>query len=542
MIDDVISKATAAAAQARTFSDNALKSVNKIVAGSDIDAQQFAAHGLAWVATYAAALEQMAGWGERLQSAGKLGELEKLILQSAMGEYLNQMAGGIAISQVETVRPSDMGMNDNDINVIADGAADEFRKNGNSAEVRMQIARLLDLDTVNFGNDGLNDETLEMVSEEFRRYAREEIAPNANDWHHKDVLIPIAVIEQMAELGVFGLTIDEEFGGLSMGKTAMCVVTEELSRGYLGVGSLGTRSEIAAELISLGGTIEQKQKYLPKIASGEILPTAVFTEPNTGSDLASLKTRAEKTENGWRITGGKTWITHAGRSDLMTLLARTDPNEPGYKGLSMFLVEKQRGNETEPFPDSAINGSEIEVLGYRGMKEYELAFDGLEVPDSALLGGAPGNGFKQLMATFEAARIQTAARGVGVAANALELGLRYAHERTQFGKAIVNFPRVAGKLAWMAVETQIARQITHFAAREKDLGHRSDIVAGQAKLLAARVAWANADNALQIHGGNGYAVEYPISRVLVDSRILNIFEGAAEIQAHVIARGLLKNA
>ncbi|MDH5490186.1 MAG: acyl-CoA/acyl-ACP dehydrogenase, partial [Rhodospirillaceae bacterium] len=517
MIDDVISKATAAAAQARTFSDNALKSVNKIVVDSDIDTQQFAAHGLAWVATYAAALEQMAMWGERLQSTGKLGELEKLILQSAMGEYLNQMAGGIAISQVEIVRPTDMGMSDNDINAIADGAADEFRKNGNSADVRMQIARLLDLDTVNFGNDGLNDETLEMVSEEFRRYAAEEIAPNANDWHQKDILIPIAVIEQMAELGVFGLTIDEEFGGLNMGKTAMCVVTEELSRGYLGVGSLGTRSEIAAELISLGGTIEQKQKYLPKIASGEILPTAVFTEPNTGSDLASLKTRAEKTENGWRITGAKTWITHAARSDLMTLLARTDASEPGYKGLSMFLVEKPRGNETEPFPTTGISGSEIEVLGYRGMKEYELAFDGLEVPDSALLGGTPGNGFKQLMATFEAARIQTAARGVGVAANALELGLRYSHERTQFGKAIINFPRVAGKLAWMAVETQIARQLTHFAAREKDSGHRSDIVAGQAKLLAARVAWANADNALQIHGGNGYALEYPISRGLVDS-------------------------
>ena len=541
MIDDVVSKALEAAAQACTFSNNALKAVGKIVAGSDIDTKQFAAHGLAWVATYAAALEQMALWGERLQNSGKLGELEKLILQSAMGEYLNQMAGGIAISQVEVVRPADMGMGDNDVNVIADGAADEFRKNGNSADVRMQIARLLDLDTVNFGNDGLNDETLEMVSEEFRRYAAEKIAPNANDWHQKDVLIPIEVVEQMAELGVFGLTIDEQFGGLNMGKTAMCVVTEELSRGYLGVGSLGTRSEIAAELISLGGTVEQKQKYLPKIASGEILPTAVFTEPGTGSDLASLKTRAEKTENGWRITGAKTWITHAARSDLMTLLARTDPTEPGYKGLSMFLVEKPRGSETNPFPIDGISGSEIEVLGYRGMKEYELAFDGLEIPDDALLGGIPGNGFKQLMATFEAARIQTAARAVGVAANALELGLRYAHERTQFGKAIINFPRVAGKLAWMAVETQIARQLTHFAAREKDLGRRSDIVAGQAKLLAARVAWAGADNALQIHGGNGYAVEYPISRVLVDSRILNIFEGAAEIQAHVIARGLLKN-
>ncbi|MCK5444647.1 MAG: acyl-CoA dehydrogenase, partial [Rhodospirillaceae bacterium] len=230
----------------------------------------------------------------------------------------------------------------------------------------------------------------------------------------------------------------------------------------------------------------------------------------------------------------------ASRSDLMTLLARTDADEPGYKGLSMFLIEKPRGTDGDPFPLDGLSGSEIEVLGYRGMKEFELAFDGLEVPDDALLGPVQGQGFKQLMATFEAARIQTAARAVGVAANALDLGLRYAHERIQFGKALIAFPRVSGKLAWMATEIQIARQLTHFAAREKDHDRRSDIEAGMAKLLAARVAWACADNALQIHGGNGYALEYPVSRVLVDSRILNIFEGAAEIQAHVIARGLLK--
>ncbi|MCK5166240.1 MAG: acyl-CoA/acyl-ACP dehydrogenase [Rhodospirillaceae bacterium] len=540
IIENLIPKSVEAAGQARAVANGALESVRATLAGSSIDDEQFAAHGLAWVATYASALEQMAGWAERLESAGNFGELEKLILQSAFGEYLNQMAGGIAMSQVETVRPADMAIDDNIINNLNSGAAAEFQKSGNTSAVRMKIASLLDFNTSAFGNDGLNDETLEMVSEQFRRYATEEIAPNANGWHEKDILIPIEIIEQMSELGVFGLTIDEQYGGLDMGKTAMCVVTEELSRGYLGVGSLGTRSEIAAELISLGGTDAQKQKYLPRISTGEILPTAVFTEPNTGSDLASLKTKAEKTKNGWRISGAKTWITHAARSDLMTVLARTDPTDPGYKGLSMFLIEKPRGTDDEPFPISGLSGTEIKVLGYRGMKEYELAFDGMEIPDDALLGGVPGNGFKQLMATFEAARIQTAARAVGVAAGALELGLRYAHERSQFGKALINFPRVAGKLAWMAVEAQIARQLTHFAAREKDAGHRSDIVAGQAKLLAARVAWANADNALQIHGGNGYAVEYPISRVLVDSRILNIFEGAAEIQAHVIARGLLK--
>jgi (2S)-methylsuccinyl-CoA dehydrogenase len=193
----------------------------------------------------------------------------------------------------------------------------------------------------------------------------------------------------------------------------------------------------------------------------------------------------------------------------------------------------------DPFPASGMSGTEINVLGYRGMKEYEIAFDGFRVAGDALLGGKPGRGFKQLMETFEAARVQTAARAVGVAQNALELGLGYARERVQFGKPIYAFPRVFGKLAWMAVETMIARQLTWFAAREKDLGRRCDLEAGMAKLLAARVAWAAADNAVQIHGGNGYAEEFPVSRVLVDSRILNVFEGAAEIQAHVIAKRLL---
>ena len=324
-----------------------------------------------------------------------------------------------------------------------------------------------------------------------------------------------------------------------MSKLAMAVVSEELSRSYIGVGSLGTRSEIAAELIGLGGTEAQKRRYLPLIASGEILPTAVFTEPDTGSDLGSLKTRAVRVGDEYRITGSKTWITHASRSDLMTVLARTGAPGEGYRGLSMFLAEKSRGEEGRAFSTEGLSGGEIEVLGYRGMKEYVLSFDGFATPADALLGGAEGSGFKQLMATFESARVQTAARAVGVAQNALELALDYATDRRQFGRPLSDFPRVAAKLAWMVVETMIARQITYFAAREKDGGRRCDVQAGMAKLLAARVAWSNADNALQVHGGNGYALEYPISRVLCDARILNIFEGAAEIQAQVVARGLL---
>ena len=501
-----------------------------------VDRHQFAAHGYAWFSTYASALRGMVAWAERLQGEDRLGELELLFLQAAYGEYLSQMVGGIVMAQGEIVRPYDMGVGDDALHAFYTPAVSLLIKQGNTDAVRRRIAAIIS--DGHFGDNGL-DEDLGMIADQFRRWSEEKVVPFAHGWHMRDELIPLAIIEEMAELGVFGLTIPEEFGGLGMGKLAMCVVTEELSRAYIGVGSLGTRSEIAGELIKLGGTDDQKAHYLPKLAAGEILPTAVFTEPNTGSDLGSLRTRAVKTGNVYTITGNKTWITHAARTDMMTLLARTDPETTGYQGLSMFLAEKPRGTEDDPFPAPGMTGGEIEVLGYRGMKEYELGFDGFEVKAENLLGRAEGNGFKQLMSTFEGARIQTAARAVGVAQNALELGLQYAKDRIQFGQPIFNFPRVYGKLAWMAVETMIARQLTFDSARQKDLDQRCDIEAGFAKLLAARVAWSNADNSVQIHGGNGYALEYPISRVLCDARILNVFEGAAEIQAHVVARGLL---
>ncbi|UCH72975.1 MAG: acyl-CoA dehydrogenase family protein [Rhodospirillales bacterium] len=501
-----------------------------------LDREQFAVHAFAWAATYVEALRQMHGWAMRCRDGGSFGELEALLLQVAFGEYCAQLSGGLALSQVEMARPADMA--------IPDSAAESFRRattpivaNGNTAAARQRLAELIA--DGHFGDTALDDETLAMVRDQFRRFSDEQVAPHCHEWHKHDLLIPIEIIEQLSELGVFGLTVPDAYGGLDLGKAAMCVVTEELARGYIGVGSLGTRSEIAAELIRLGGTEAQKEKWLPRIASGEILPTAVFTEPGTGSDLGALKTRAVRDGGVYRIFGAKTWITHAARSDIMTLLVRTNPDATDHRGLSMFIAEKPRGTDGDPFPAPGMSGTEIRVLGYRGMKEYELGFDGFEVPAENLLGESEGEGFRQLMATFESARIQTAARAVGVAQNALELGLSYARDRIQFGRPIVQFPRVSGKLAWMAVETRIARQITLFAAREKDSDRRCDIEAGMAKLLAARVAWANADNALQIHGGNGYAEEYEISRVLCDARILNIFEGAAEIQAQVIARGLL---
>ncbi len=502
-----------------------------------LDQHQFATHGYAWAATYVAALQQMLGWAERLEDAGRLGELEQLMLQAAFGEYLAQIVGGIAMSQTEIVRPRDMGVTDRAIHAFYTPAVTMLINEGHTEAVRGRIAELIG--DGNFGDLGLDDESLVMVRDQFRRFVEEKVTPYAHGWHERDELIPMEIITEMAELGVFGLTIPEEFGGFGMSKMAMCVVTEELSRGYIGVGSLGTRSEIAAELIRLGGTDDQKAHYLPKLASAEILPTAVFTEPNTGSDLGSLRTRAVKDGDVYKITGNKTWITHAARTDLMTLLARTDPNSKDWKGLSMFLAEKPRGTDENPFPAKGMTGGEIEVLGYRGMKEYEIGFDEFEVKADNLLGRREGQGFKQLMATFESARIQTAARAVGVAQNAMELALKYGQERIQFGRPIYQFPRVGGKIAWMAVETMIARQLTYDSARQKDSDRRCDIEAGMAKLLAARVAWSNADNAVQVHGGNGYALEYPISRVLCDARILNVFEGAGEIQAQVVARGLL---
>ena len=540
LLPDLLPLCAEALAAAESFGAAAERAVARLVApGGKLDSEllereQFAAHGYAWLATYVAALREMLHWAERLQAAGQLGELERLMLQAAYGEYLSQLSGGIALRQVEVLRPGDLGLGEAEVAALATPAVRRLTGNGNA--LRMAIAS--HLAEGRFGEAGLADETLELIRDQFRKVA-EDHREAAHEWHLKDELIPLEVVEQLAGLGVFGLTVPEDFGGSGLGKLAMCVVTEELSRGYIGLGSLGTRSEIAAELIRLGGTKAQQEKWLPLIASGEILPTAVFTEPNTGSDLGSLRTRAVRNGDVYRVTGNKTWITHAARSDLMTLLARTDPGEAGYRGLSMFLAEKPLGTEADPFPAGGMTGGEIKVLGYRGMKEYELGFDGFQVKAENLLGGVEGQGFKQLMATFESARIQTAARAVGVAQSALELGLAYAQDRKQFGKAILEFPRVAGKLAWMAVETMVARQLTYFAAREKDSGRRCDIEAGMAKLLGARVAWANADNALQVHGGNGYAEEYKISRVLCDARILNIFEGAAEIQAQVIARGLL---
>jgi (2S)-methylsuccinyl-CoA dehydrogenase len=531
-VEDILTKATEIVRE--TVTDNGR------ISGALLEQNQTSAHGLAWLATYAQALRQMQLWAEKLQSDGKFGEVEQLLHQIAFGEYLWQIYGGIPMSQGEILRLQDIGLTQDDQRGLMSDDIMTLTASGNSQAARTRLVELMQEQAANItvGASGLDDE-LEMIREQFRRFAIEKVEPHAHDWHLNDDLIPMEIIDELAELGVFGLTIPEDLGGFGLSKASMAVVSEELSRGYIGVGSLGTRSEIAAELIICGGTDDQKAHWLPRIASGEILPTAVFTEPNTGSDLGSLRTRAVKDGDDYTVTGNKTWITHASRTHVMTLLARTDPETTNYKGLSMFLAEKTPGTDEAPFPTEGMSGGEIEVLGYRGMKEYELAFDGFKVKGENLLGGVEGQGFKQLMQTFESARIQTAARAVGVAQSALDIGMQYAIDRKQFGKSLIDFPRVSGKLAMMAVEIMVARQLTYFSAIEKDNDRRCDLEAGMAKLLGARIAWACADNALQIHGGNGFALEYKISRILCDARILNIFEGAAEIQAQVIARRLL---
>ncbi len=535
MSAEVLAQLDQAANNAAKYAEAARDAVKPLVSKGGkidriaLDREQHVVHGLAWVATYAETLREVRDWARALHEKGALGETERLLAKLLAAEYSAQLAGGVPMTQVEIIRPDHFGV-----------AAPAVALTITQTEKARLAALLRDAQgRATVENTNL-DADFEMIRDQFRKFADDKIMPYAHAWHCNDELIPLEILNEMGALGVFGLTIPEEYGGSGLGKTAMCVVSEELSRAWIGTGSLGTRSEIAAELILIGGTPEQKAEWLPKIASAEILPTAVFTEPNTGSDLGSLRTRAVNEGEHYVVTGNKTWITHAARADVMTLLVRTDPNTNGFNGLSMLLAPKQRGDDANPFPTPGMSGGEIEVIGYRGMKEYEIGFDGFKVPTGNLLGGVEGQGFKQLMATFESARIQTAARAVGVTQSALELGLKYAIDRKQFGQEIFEFPRVSNKLVMIAAELMAVRQLTYFSARRKDSGKRCDLEAGMAKLLAARVAWAAADNALQIHGGNGFAVEYPISRVLADARILNIFEGAGEIQAMVIARRLLE--
>ncbi len=467
-------------------------------------------------------------------------EFAATVADAFTAELCRALRSGLCLGPAESYGVAELDVTQGDVEATV-GAADVARwaDRHASGEHYLAVARAF---ADGAKGDDLDDDALRAIRASFGRFADERVAPIAERIHREDALVPLELVEAMADLGTFSVSVPEAYGGQGLGKLPMCILTEELSRGSLGVGSLATRSEIAADLILHGGTPAQRERWLPPIAAGRVLPTAVFTEPDHGSDLGHARTRARREQDGaWRLDGSKTWITHGARADLMTVLARTHETEDGPRGLSIFLAPKRRGTASAPFPDDGLDGTEIPVLGYRGMKEYELAFDGFRVPADGLLGGDEGlhAGFHQLMATFESARIQTAARAVGVARAALEASLAYANERRQFGRTLFDHARIARKIGRMVVLVEASRQLAWHAARVKDSGKRADLEAGMAKLFATRAAWECADAGVQIHGGQGYAEECVASRLLVDARVLSIFEGTSEIQATVIARRLL---
>ena len=373
-----------------------------------------------------------------------------------------------------------------------------------------------------------------------RDFVEREIVPIADELDNAEKEIPMPIIGKMAELGYFGLIFPDEYGGMGLDTVSMAIVTEELSRGWLSVGSVMTRMLITGTLIQANGTEDQKKKFLPKICSGEMLTAAAFTEPDVGSDTAAVKLRAEKQGGKYLLRGEKTWCTFANRAHVLTVLARTNPDvQPKHKGLSLLLVEKPQG---DGFVPPALTGGPIPTIGYKGMKSYSLGFDGYECPVENLLGGVEGRGFYQLMATYEYARIQTAARAVGTAQAAFEAALKYSQERTQFGKPISDFQVIRHKLAHAATEIEAARQLCYYASAMKDTGKRCDLEAGMAKAFAAEMAERVTSEMLQVFGGYGYSREYPAQRFWRDARVFRIFEGTSEIQYEVIAKRLLQGA
>ena len=458
---------------------------------------------------------------------------KQLLAQLVAAEYSAQLAGGVPMTQVETIRPADFGVAAPTVRFSGDAGGEDAPR-GHRSATRAGARR--------WRNTGL-DADLELIRDQFRKFADAEVVPHAHGWHMRDELIPIEILQHMGELGVFGLTIPEKYGGSGLGKTAMCVVSEELSRGYIGVGSLGTRSEIAAELILTGGTAEQKAHWLPKIASAEILPTAVFTEPNTGSDLASLKTRAVREGDDYVVTGNKTWITHAARADLMTLLVRTD-RQCKRSPRAFHAAGGKAARRWTPIrsPRPACRGGEIEVLGYRGMKEYEIGFDGFRVPadeparrrGGAGLQAADGDVRERAHPDCRARRRRRAMRaGAGACAT------RWSASNSV--RRFSTFPRVANKLAMMAAEIM---------ARAPDRLFRGAPQGLQANAATSKRGWPSCSprasrgprptTRCRSTAATALRSNTRSAACLCDARILNIFEGAGEIQAQVIGRRLLE--
>ncbi|MFL5427323.1 MAG: acyl-CoA dehydrogenase family protein [Myxococcales bacterium] len=384
---------------------------------------------------------------------------------------------------------------------------------------------------------GLSEEHV-AIRESVRDFANSEVVPIASELDNQAAEIPTAIIRKMAELGYFGLIFAEEYGGSGLDTLSMAIATEELSKAWLSVGSVMTRMIITASLVEANGTEEQKKRFMPGLCTGEILPAAAFTEPDAGSDSAGIKCRAVKQGDKYLVTGEKTWCTWANKAHILCTTVVTDGQAARkHDRLSILLIPKTPGDKFHP-PQLA--GSPIPTIGYKGMNSYSLQFDGYEVPAENLLGGTTGKGFYQLMSTYEIARIQTAARAVGVAQAALEAALKYAGERTQFGKTIGEFQVIRHKLAQMATQVEAGRQLTYHACRMKDTGKRCDLEAGMAKAFCAEMVEHVTSEAMQVFGGYGYSREFPAQRYWRDARVFRIFEGTSEIQYEVIAKRLLE--
>ena len=448
-------------------------------------------------------------------------------------------------------RPADYGVTHADI--ISDPVAEEFLSKQLAAKNIAAIGQaILDRDG-DLGPDLLT-EYHTIMRDTFRRFSDDVVAPLAESIHREDLIIPDAILEPLKEMGMFGLSIPAKYGGLQEDDKedtlGMIVVTEELSRGSIGAaGSLITRPEILARALLKGGTEEQKQYWLPQLAVGDPLCAVAVTEPNYGSDVAGVRLKATATEGGWLLNGAKTWCTFGGKAGLLLVLARTNPDMTlGHRGLSMFLVEKPSSDdhhfEVSPETGGKLTGRAIATIGYRGMHSFELFFDDLYVPEQNMLGGVggEGKGFYYAMAGFSGGRIQTAARAVGVMRAAFEKSISYSKDRVVFGKSIAQYQLTQVKLARMASLVLACRQITYEVAHLMDSG-AGDMEASAAKLFAGRAAEWLTREALQIHGGMGYAEETPVSRYFADARVLSIFEGAEETLAlKVIGRSLVENA
>jgi alkylation response protein AidB-like acyl-CoA dehydrogenase len=382
------------------------------------------------------------------------------------------------------------------------------------------------------------------ICEMVRQFADEQIIPNAEHYDHEDEF-PAPIVEQMKELGLFGVTIPEEFQGMGLDLTTYAMIVEELSRGWISISGIVNTHFIGSYLLMKFGTDEQKQKYLPKMAVGEMRAAFSLSEPELGSDVAAIKTSAKKVDDAYEINGTKMWVTNGLLSSLVFVLVRTDPNaEPKHRGLTCFIAEKEPGASENTGAYKGFNvPPKIKKMGYKGVESTELVFDGYRCPAENILGGEEAGlnkGFPQMMDALELGRVNVAARGVGLAQRALELALKYSQERRAFGKPIAQHQAIQFKLADMATQVEAARLLTHRAARMKDAGERSDIEAGMAKLFASEAGRFCAEECLRIHGGYGYSKEYEIERIYRDAPLLLIGEGTSEIQRMVIGRKLLE--